>query len=53
MSEASDKKNIAAAKAYVDKQLETLKRYDAAPKNLSKEEYRNLVNEVADAIKLK
>jgi hypothetical protein len=53
MSKSADEKNIAAAKAYVDKQLDTLKRYDSAPKNLSKEEYRHLIEDVADAIRLK
>jgi len=48
-----DEKNMAAAKEYVDKQLATLKRYDSAPKNLSKEEYRHLVEEVANAIRMK
>lgn len=37
MNLPNDDKKMAGAKEYVDKQLETLKRYDSAPKNLSLE----------------
>ena len=36
------------AREYVDKQLETMKRYGSAPKDISEQEYRALVAEVAE-----
>jgi hypothetical protein len=48
-----DAKNIEAAKEYVDKQLDTMKRYGSAPDDVSEEEYRSLVFEIAEAINLK
>ena len=53
MSSNVDEKDIAAAKAYVDRQFETMKKYGSAPEDVSEEEYRNLVLEVAEAINLK
>jgi hypothetical protein len=35
----------------VDKQLETMKQYGSAPKNISEQEYKALVSQVAAAIK--
>jgi hypothetical protein len=53
MSANVDLKNIEAAKEYVDKQLETMKKYGSAPEDVSDEEYRSLVMEVAETINLK
>ena len=39
-----------AAKLYVDKQLETMKKYGSAPQEMSEEEYRALIEEVAETI---
>jgi len=38
------------AKLYVDKQLETMKKYGSAPEEMSEQEYRSLVEEVAETI---
>jgi hypothetical protein len=38
---------LEAAKKYVDKQLETMKKYGSAPPEMSDEEYRALIEEVA------
>ena len=46
----SHEETIAVAKQYVDKQLATMKKYGSAPKEMSEEEYRALVDEVADTI---
>ena len=53
MSANGDPKNIEAAKEYVDKQLETMKKYGSAPDDFSEEEYQSLVDEIADTINLK
>jgi len=47
----SDEKKYEIAKEYVDKQLETMKRFDAATKDISDHEYRSLINEVARTVK--
>ncbi len=47
----SDDKKLEIAKQYVDKQLETMKQYGSAPKNMSDGEYKALVQEVADNIR--
>jgi hypothetical protein len=47
----SDERKYEIAKEYVDKQLNTMKKYDAAPKDISKAEYESLVREVAQTIK--
>ena len=46
-------KTLSAAKEYVDKQLETMRRHGSAPEDLSEEEYKSLVEEIAEAIDLK
>jgi hypothetical protein len=48
-----DPKTIEAAKDYVDKQLETMKKYGSAPDDFSDEEYQSLVEEIADTINLR
>jgi hypothetical protein len=46
----SDEKKIEIAKQYVEKQLETMKRYGSAPKDISEQEYKALVAEVAESV---
>lgn len=46
----SDHEKYEIAKQYVDKQLETMKKYDAA-EDLSEQEYKALVQEVAENVK--
>jgi len=48
----SEEQKIEVAKQYVDKQLETMKKYGSAPSEMSPEEYRSLVNQVAEQIKV-
>jgi hypothetical protein len=43
----STKQRYEAAKQYVDQQLDTMKKFGAAPKKMSQEEYRSLIDEVA------
>jgi hypothetical protein len=47
----SDEKRYAIAKEYVDKQLDTMKKFDPAPKDISRAEYDSLIKEVAQTIK--
>jgi hypothetical protein len=47
----SDEQKMKIAKEYVDKQLETMKQRDAAPRNLSEHEYKALIREVAKNVK--
>ena len=47
----SDEKRYEIAKEYVDKQLNTMKKFDAAPKDISRAEYDSLIKEVAQSIK--
>lgn len=47
----SDEKKFEIAKQCVDKQLETMKKYDAAPSDMSDQEYKSLIQEVAENIK--
>lgn len=49
---SSDQK-LEVARQYVDKQLETMKKYGSAPEEMSEEEYRALVEEVAETLDLK
>ena len=53
MSANVDPRNIEAAKEYVDRQLETMKKYGSAHDDFSDEEYQGLVEEIADTINLK
>jgi hypothetical protein len=46
----SHEQNFHAAKEYVDRQLETVKAIDSAPKDLSDDDYRHLIEHVADLI---
>jgi len=47
----SDEKKIKVAKEYVDKQLETMKKFGSAPKELSLSEYNALVKQIAAAVR--
>jgi hypothetical protein len=43
----SNDKKFEIAKQYVDKQLETMKQYGSAPSDMSEQEYKALIQEVA------
>jgi hypothetical protein len=49
----SNDQKILVAREYVDKQLETMKRYGSVSEDISEEEYNGLVEEVVEAIDLK
>ena len=46
----SNEEKLEVAKQYVDKQLETMKKYGSAPTNLSDQEHRAIVEEVASML---
>jgi hypothetical protein len=46
----SNDKRFEIAKQYVDKQLETMKQYGSAPSELSEQEYKALVEDVAEKV---
>jgi hypothetical protein len=46
----SNEQKYEIAKQYVDQQLETMKQFNAAPKEISNEEYRSLIEEVAQTV---
>ena len=47
----SEERKIEIAKQYVDKQLETMKRYGSEPKALSEQEYRAMISQIAETVK--
>ena len=47
----SEQQKLEVAKQYVDKQLETMKRYGSAPKKMSPQEYRAIVQQIAETVK--
>ncbi len=47
----SEERKIEIAKQYVDKQLETMKRYGSEPKALSEQEYQAIVLQIAETVK--
>ena len=47
----SEEKKMEIAKEYVDKQLQTMKQYGSAPKQISEEEYKTLIEEVAQNVR--
>jgi predicted AAA+ superfamily ATPase len=49
----SHEERIEVAQKYVDKQLETMKKYGSAPKDISENERRALVEEVASTLTTK
>jgi hypothetical protein len=46
----SNDEKLAIAKEYVDKQLEVMKSFNAAPKSISPSEYKSLIESVAETI---
>jgi predicted AAA+ superfamily ATPase len=49
----SHEERIEVAKQYVDKQLETMKKYGSAPQDISEHERRALVEEIASTLDAK
>jgi hypothetical protein len=49
----SNEQRYELAKEYVDKQLETMRQFGSAPREISQEEYKSLIEEVADTVNLK
>ncbi len=49
----SNEQKIEVAKQYVDKQLATMEKYGSAPKDLSDQERRALVEEIVSLIDVK
>ena len=49
----SNEQRFEIAKEYVDKQLETMKQFGSAPPKISNEEYKALIDEVAEAVNCK
>lgn len=47
----SEERKYEIAKEYVDKQLETMRECGAAPADMSAEEYKSLVEEVAEMVR--
>lgn len=46
----SEEMRYQIAKSYVDKQLETMKEAGAAPKDMSEEEYKKIIEDIQDTI---
>ena len=46
----SQEQKYEIAKEYVDQQLRTMKEFGSAPREVSAEEYKSLIEEVADTI---
>lgn len=46
----SEQQKLAAAKEYIDIQIESMKAHGCAPKELSEDEYAEMVKQAADAI---
>jgi len=46
----SDQQKYEIAKQYVDSQLENMRQFDAAPAEISPDEYENLIKDVADLV---
>jgi hypothetical protein len=46
----SEEKKYEIAKQYVDQQLEVMKQAGSAPKDLSEQEYKALISDVADTV---
>ncbi|MGA2389763.1 MAG: hypothetical protein ABSF97_12425 [Candidatus Sulfotelmatobacter sp.] len=44
----SEEEKLEIAKQYVDKQLETMKQHGSEPKDMSDQEYKGLIREVAE-----
>jgi hypothetical protein len=46
----SEKQKYEIAKQYVDRQIETMRGFNAAPENISEEEYKSLIEDVAGLV---
>lgn len=46
----SEEQKYELAKQYVDRQIETMKAFDADPKDLSEAEYKGLIRDVAELV---
>jgi hypothetical protein len=49
----SNDQKFESAKEYVDRQLETMRQFGSAPQEMSKEEYKALIEKVAETVNLK
>ena len=49
----SHDEKVKVASEYVDKQIETMKKYGSAPEDISDQEYRALVEEVVSTLESK
>jgi hypothetical protein len=47
----SEKKKYEIAKKIVDKQLDTMKKFSAAPKGLSDKKYKNMIGKIAESVR--
>lgn len=47
----SEEQKLEVARQYVDKQLETMKRYGSAPQEMSEQEYKAIVEQIAETVK--
>ena len=47
----SEERRLEIAKQYVDKQLETMRRYGSAPKEMTEKAYNALLQQVAETVK--
>jgi hypothetical protein len=46
----SEERKFEIAKQYVDKQLDTMKQYGSAPKEMSDQEYQSLIHDIAEKV---
>jgi hypothetical protein len=46
----SNEQRYEIAKEYVDKQLETMRQFGSAPREMSNEEYKALIEDVAETV---
>jgi hypothetical protein len=53
MQNENSKSLEAVAREYVDKQLETMKKYGSAPSNISQQKYQSLVREITATLQMK
>jgi hypothetical protein len=46
----SDEQKYEIAKQYVDRQIETMRSFNSAPEDISEEEYKSLIEDVAGLV---
>jgi hypothetical protein len=52
--ENKDSKSLeTVAREYVDKQLETMKKYGSAPRDISPQKYQSLVRKITETLQMK